>query len=68
MITRKIAEYQTKYEEGFTQSEIDSLTKELELDYKKLNSYLENITALLKNDEVVIYKHDLAKAIKYLKK
>ena len=68
--TKKIAEYPTKYEEGFIQSEIDALLKELhqKIDADKFNSALDSITVLMKDDEMIIYKHDIAYALKISRK
>lgn len=56
--------YPTKHKEGFIQSEIDALLKEFpNIDMERFKSALFCITCMGKGNEVIIYRHDIEKAL-----
>lgn len=63
-ITKTVNRFKTKYKEGFIYSEIKLLLKQFtKVSYKKFNKALGAITCIYLHQEVVIYKHDVTKAI-----
>ena len=59
-----ITNFKTKYKEGFIQSEIDDLLKLYSaINKSAFDSALMGITCIMINDELVIYRHDIEKAL-----
>jgi hypothetical protein len=63
-IMEKVYNYPTKHKEGFIQSEVDALLKEYpNVDMEKFNSALMGNTCMVKDNEIVQYNCDIAKAL-----
>jgi hypothetical protein len=64
-IAEKVSKYKTKYKEGFIQSEIDDLLKEYPaIDMLKFNNALMGITCMIIDKEIIVYHHDIEKALR----
>jgi hypothetical protein len=63
-LNEKVNGYKTKYNEGFTQSEIDELLKDYpNINMDKFNKALHGVTAMDIEGEMVIYHCDILKAL-----
>lgn len=61
----KFNKYKTKYKHGFTSAEIKDLLKNYtDIDTEKFNDALMGITCMSINNEIVIYHHDVEKALR----
>jgi len=64
-ISERVNNYQTKYEEGFTPSEIDELLKEYpKIDMNKFNEATSGVTGMMIDGEFVTFHCDIVLAIK----
>lgn len=60
-----INKYKTKHKAGFVKSEIEDLLKNYPgIDMEKFNDALTGITCMGIDNEMVIYHHDIEKAIR----
>ena len=63
MITKKIINslktYPTKYKQGLTEIELNEFLKEHKLNEKQFLQHLGTITIMIKEDTVIMYKHDI---------
>jgi len=64
-ISQRVNSYPTKYEEGFTQSEIDELLKEYHIDMDRFNDAMMCNACAIVDGELVMYHCDVEMAIKY---
>jgi len=64
-ITDIVLKFKTKYKVGFIQTETTELLKNFpSIDMKYFNEALNHITAICsKDDGIIIYKHDILKAV-----
>ena len=63
-ITKTVNSFKTKHKEGFIDSEIKLLLKQFtKLHYQHFNEVLGTVTCMYINEESVIYKQDVIKAI-----
>jgi hypothetical protein len=63
-IKQKINDFKTKYEEGFTESEVDLLLKDFpNINKEKFYAALNGTTGIVKNNEHLIYHCDIKKAL-----
>lgn len=61
---QKLDNFKTKYEEGFTESEIDLLLKDFpNINKEKFYNALNGTTGIVKNDEYLSYHCDIEKAL-----
>lgn len=64
-IRKKIYNFKTKNEEGFVQSEIDTLLKDYpDINMDKFNSALMGNTRVTVDNEIVMYHCDIEKALR----
>ena len=64
-ITERVNTYPTKYEEGFTPSEIDELLKEYpNIDMKKFNEATSGVTGIMIDGEFITFHCDIELALK----
>lgn len=63
-IQEHVNNFKTKYEEGFLSSEIKTLLKDYpELNMEKFDAALTGITCMIRDGQIVIYHHDIEKAL-----
>ena len=63
-IINKVNNFKTKYEDGFTSSEIDLLLNDYpSVTLDKFNSYLGCVTCIIIDDEVILYHDDVINAL-----
>ena len=58
-IINSLKTYPTKYMEGLTEIELNEFLKEHKLNEKQFLKHLGTITVMVKNDTVIMYKHDI---------
>lgn len=58
-INEKVKNFPTKYTDGFTQGEIKSLLRELDIDEKKFNKAFGIQTGIMINGECVLFHSDV---------
>ncbi len=63
-IEQVVNSYKTKYKKGFTDDEMKSFVKEHSLDKKKIGIALGTHTAIVINNKIITYRHDIIKAIR----
>ena len=64
-IIEKVHNFKTKNEEGFIKSEIDTLLKDYpNINMDKFNSALRGNTCIMVDNEIVIYRCDIEKALR----
>ena len=51
--------YPAKYKEGLTEIELNEFLKEHKLNEKQFLKHLGTITVMIKEDTVIMYKHDI---------
>jgi len=59
--------YKTKYEEGFTDSEIKSLLIELKIDEESFNQSLGVNTCMIVDNEIITYHSDVFKTFRAMR-
>ena len=63
MLTKKVINslktYPAKYKEALTDIELNKFLKEHKLNEKQFLKHLGNITVMIKDDTVIMYKHDI---------
>jgi hypothetical protein len=64
-IATRVNTYPTKYEIGFTQSEIEELLKEYPIDMDRFNEAMMGHTCVVIDNEIIMYHCDVEMAIKY---
>ena len=64
-ISERVNTYPTKYEIGFTQSEINELLKEYPIDMDRFNDAMMGHTGSIIDGEFIVYHCDVEMAIKY---
>lgn len=58
-IINSLKSYPTKYKEGVTEIELNKFLKEHKLNEKQFLQHLGTITVMIKDDTVIMYKHDI---------
>ncbi len=58
-IINSLKTYPTKYKEGHTDIELNKFLKEHKLNKKQFLKHLGTITIMIKDDTVIMYKHDI---------
>ena len=58
-IINSLKSYPTKYKQGLTEIELNEFLKEHKLNEKQFLLHLASITVMIKNDTVIMYKHDI---------
>ena len=57
-IINSLKTYPTKYKEGLTEIELNEFLKEHKFNEKQFLKHLANIIVMIKNDTVIMYKHE----------
>jgi hypothetical protein len=63
-IINSLKRYPTKYKQGLTEIELNVFLKEHKLNEKQFLQQLGNITIMIKEDTVIMYKHDIETSLK----
>lgn len=58
-IINSLKTYPTKYKQGLTEIELNEFLKEHKLNEKQFLKHLGTITIMIKDDTVIMYKHDI---------
>ena len=58
-IINSLKSYPAKYKEGLTEIELNKFLKEHKLNEKQFLKHLGTITVMIKDDTVIMYKHDI---------
>jgi flagellar biosynthesis chaperone FliJ len=58
-IINSLKRYPTKYKQGLTEIELNDFLKEHKLNEKQFLQQLGTITIMIKEDTVIMYKHDI---------
>jgi hypothetical protein len=58
-IINSLKTYPTKYKQGLTVIELNEFLKEHKLNEKQFLKHLGTITVMIKEDTVIMYKHDI---------
>ena len=58
-IINSLKTYPTKYKQGLTEIELNKFLKEHNLNEKQFLKHLGTITVMIKDDTVIMYKHDI---------
>jgi|LakMenEpi03Aug12_release.lakeMendotaPanAssembly.Ray.scaffolds.fasta_scaffold00340_6 hypothetical protein len=63
-IQEKVYNYKTKHQEGFTQSELENLLLNYpNINMDKFDDAMRGCTCMLKDNEIIMYHCDIARAI-----
>ena len=58
-IINSLKTYPAKYKEGLTEIELNEFLKEHKFNEKQFLQQLGNVTIMIKDDTVIMYKHDI---------
>ena len=58
-IINSLKSYPTKYKQGLTEIELNKFLKEHKRNKKQFLKHLGTITVMIKDDTVIMYKHDI---------